>query len=158
MFTILSSIIGFVGGFIPDILKYFKQKQDNAHELEVMKLQVEAQSKLHVEKLEEINAEADIAESKALYESAKIIPTGVGWADAALALLNGTVRPVVAYLFTGLYCTVKLAQVYSMVHGSGTTFLDAVKYTYTEMDMSCLILVLSYYFGARMSSKVFRLK
>lgn len=158
MFTILSSIIGFVGGFIPDIMKYFKQKQDNAHELEIMKLQMEAQSQLHTEKLEEINAEADISESKALYESAKVTPTGVGWADAILGLLNGTVRPVVAYLFVGLYCTVKLAQVYSMAHGSGTTILDAVKYTYTEMDMSCLMLVLSYYFGQRMATKVFKVK
>jgi len=158
MFTILTSIIGFVGGFIPDILKYFKQKQDNAHEIDILKLQMEAQSQLHTEKLEEINAQADISESKALYESAKVTPTGVGWADAVLGLLNGTVRPVVAYLFVGLYCTVKLAQVWSMTTASGTTILDAIKYTYTELDMSCLMLVLSYYFGQRMASRVFRLK
>ena len=156
--TIVTSIIGFIGGFIPDILKYFKQKQDNAHEIEILKLQMEAQKQLHTERLEEINAQADISESKALYESAKTQLTGVGWADAALALLNGTVRPVVAYLFVGLYCVVKLAQVYSMTTASGTTILDAVKYTYTELDMSMLVLVLSYYFGARMASKVFRLK
>ena len=158
MLTILTSIIGFVGGFVPDILKYFKQKQDNAHELEVMKLQMEAQEKLHTQRLEEINAQADIAESKALYESAKIEYTGVGWVDGTIGFLNGTVRPVVAYLFVGLYSVVKLAQVYSMVEGSGTTYLDAVKYTYTELDMSCLMLVLSYYFGQRMATKVFKLK
>ncbi len=158
MITLLGSLLGFVGGFIPDILKYFKQKQDNAHELEVMELQIRAQSQLHTERLEEINAEADISESKALYESARIEKTGVGWADAILNLYNGSVRPTITYLFTGLYCTVKLAQVYSMVHGSGVSFLDAVKYTYTEVDMSCLMLCLSYYFGQRMSAKVFHLK
>jgi len=157
MLTILTSIIGFVGGFVPDILKYFKQKQDNAHELEVMKLQIEAQEKLHTQRLEEINAQADIAESKALYQSAKVEYSGVKWVDAIIGFLNGTVRPVVAYLFVGLYSVVKLAQVYSMVHTSGTTYLDAVKYTYTELDMSCLMLVLSYYFGQRMSTKVFGL-
>jgi hypothetical protein len=158
MIAILGSLIGFVGGFIPDILKYFKQKQDNAHELDVLKLQMEAQKQLHTERLEEINAEADISESKALYESSKMEKTGVGWVDAILNLYNGSVRPTITYLFTGLYCTVKLAQVYSMVHGSGTGWLDAVKYTYTEMDMSCLMLCLSYYFGQRMSAKVFKLK
>ena len=158
MLTILSSVIGFIGGFIPDILKYFKQKQDNAHEIDILKLQMQAQAQLHTERLEEINAQADISESQALYKSAEIKPTGIGWADAVLGLLNGTVRPVVAYLFVGLYCTVKLAQVYSMAHGSGTTILDAVKYTYTDMDMSCLMLVLSYYFGQRMATKVFKLK
>lgn len=158
MLTILTSIIGFVGGFVPDILKYFKQKQDNAHEIEILKLQMEAQKELHTEKMEEINANADIEESKALYQSAKVEYTGVKWIDGIIGLLNGTVRPVVAYLFVGLYSVVKLAQVYGMVHGSGTTYLDAVKYTYTELDMSCLMLVLSYYFGQRMATKVFKLK
>jgi hypothetical protein len=158
MIALLGSVLGFLGSFIPDILKYFKAKQDNKHELEVLKLQMEAQKQLHTERLEEINAQADISESKALYESAKIEPTGVKWADAVLALYNGSVRPSITYLFTGLYCTVKMAQVWSMVHVSGTTFLDAVKYTYTDVDMSCLMLVLSYWFGQRMSAKVFKLK
>lgn len=158
MIALLGSALGFIGGFIPEILKYFKSKQDNKHELDILKLQMQAQAQLHTERLEEINAEADISESKALYESARIEKSGVKWADAILNLYNGSVRPTITYLFTGLYCTVKLAQVWSMVHGSGVSFLDAVKYTYTEVDMSCLMLCLSYYFGQRMSAKVFKLK
>lgn len=158
MIALLGSALGFIGGFIPEILKYFKSKQDNKHELDILKLQMQAQAQLHTERLEEINAQADIAESAALYSSAKIEQTGVKWADAILNLYNGSVRPTITYLFTGLYCTVKLAQVYSMVTVSGTGILDAVKYTYTENDMACLMLCLSYYFGQRMSAKVFKLK
>lgn len=158
MIALLGSVLGFIGGFIPDILKFFKAKQDNKHELEVLKLQMQAQAQLHTERLEEINATADIEESKALYTSAKIEQTGVKWADALLALYNGSVRPSITYLFTFLYCAVKIAQVYSMVHVSGTGVLDAIKYTYTDIDMSCLMLCLSYYFGQRMSAKVFHLK
>lgn len=158
MITLISSAIGFIGGFIPDVLKYFKQKQDNAHELNILKLQMENQRQLHTERLEEINVEADITESKALYDSARLEKSGVKWADAVLNLYTGSVRPTITYLFTGLYCTVKLAQVYSMVAGSGVSFLDAVKHTYTDIDMSCLMLVLSYWFGSRMAQKVFRLK
>jgi len=158
MIALVASALGFLGGFIPDIIKYFNGKQDNAHELAILELQIKAQSQLHTERLEEINAEADISESKALYSYAKVELTGVKWADALLAIYNGSVRPSITYLFTGLYCTVKLAQVYSMVTASGTGILDAVKYTYTEVDMSCLMLCLSYYFGQRMSAKVFHLK
>ena len=158
MIALIGSALGFIGGFIPEILKFFKQKQENKHEIAILKLQMQAQSQLHTERLEEINAEADISESKALYESAKIEKTGVGWADAVLGLYNGTVRPTITYLFTGLYCTMKLAQIYSMVNVSGTSFLDAVKYTYTETDMGCLMLVLSYWFGQRMATKVFKIK
>jgi hypothetical protein len=158
MIALIGSALGFIGGFIPEILKFFKQKQENKHEINILKLQMQAQSQLHTERLEEINAEADISESKALYESAKIEKTGVGWVDAILGLYNGTVRPTITYLFTGLYCTMKLAQIYSMVNVSGTSFLDAVKYTYTETDMACLMLVLSYWFGQRMATKVFKIK
>jgi hypothetical protein len=158
MIALLGSLVGFIGGFVPSILKYFQQKQDNKHELDVMQLQMQAQAQLHTEKIEEINVTGDIEESKALYTNAKIEQTGVKWADAMLALFNGTVRPVITYLFTGLYVIVKLAQVQSMVKGSGTTVLDAVKYTYTETDMSCLMLVLSYWFGQRMAQKVFKIK
>ena len=158
MIALLGGLVGLLGSFIPNVLKYFQTKQDYAHEKDIMKLQMEAQSKLHTERLEEINTEADIEESKALYQSAKIEKTGVGWADALLVLYNGTVRPTITYLFVGLYCTVKLGQVYSMVTVSGTSILDAIKYTYTETDMGCLLLVLSFWFGQRMSQKVFHLK
>src|SRR5574343_265914 len=100
MIALIGSALGFIGGFIPEILKFFKQKQENKHEINILKLQMQAQSQLHTERLEEINAEADISESRALYESAKIEKTGVGWADAVLGLYNGTVRPTITYLFT----------------------------------------------------------
>jgi hypothetical protein len=158
LITILSAIIGFVGGFIPDLLKIFKQKQDNKHELAILQMQMEAMRLGHTQRLEEINVTADIEESKALYESAKIEQTGVKWADAFLAVYNGMVRPSVTYLFVGLYCTVKIAQIYSMVTGSGVGMLNAIKYTYTDMDLSVLLLCLSYYFGARQASKIFGLK
>lgn len=155
MLTIITSIIGFLGGFVPDVLKYFKQKQDNAHELAIMDKQIEAQKILHEQRIEEINVQADVAESQALYKVSEIKQTGVKWADAFLALYNGSVRPSITYLFTGLYVFVKVAQVKSLMVGSGVSLLDAVKYTYTELDMSCLTLVLSYWFGARAAAKVF---
>lgn len=157
MVALIGSILGFVGGFIPNILKYFQQKQDYAHEIEIMKLQMEAQAQLHTERLEEINTEADVKESEALYNSAKIEKTGVGWADAVLALYNGTVRPTITYIFTLLYTAVKLGQIVSFVE-EGSTVLNAIEATYTETDMACLMLVLSYWFGQRMSTKVFKLK
>jgi hypothetical protein len=158
MIAILGSLIGFCGSFIPDILKYFKSKQDNTHEINILKLQIEAQSQLHTQRLEEINTQADVSESESLYKYSKTERTGVRWADASIELFNGTVRPMVTYLFVGLYCSVKISQIYGMVYGSGISIIDAVKYTYTENDFSAMLLCLSYYFGQRMSAKVFKLK
>ena len=41
MIEIFSAVLGFAAPFLPEILKYFNRKQDNAHELEMMKLQIE---------------------------------------------------------------------------------------------------------------------
>ena len=41
MIEIFSAILGFAAPFLPELLKYFNRKQDNAHELEMMKLQIE---------------------------------------------------------------------------------------------------------------------
>jgi hypothetical protein len=158
MLALIASGLGFLGGFVPSILEYFKNKQDNKHELDIMKLQIERDKLQHTYKIEEINVNADVQESVALYDHSKTELTGVKWADALLALYNGSVRPSITYIFTGLYCTVKLAQITSMVKSSGTTVLDAIKYTYTENDMACLMLVLSYWFGQRMAAKVFKIK
>jgi len=157
MITILSSLMGFLGGWIPELLKLWKAKKDQEHELAIMKLQMEAQSQLHTQKLEEINAQADIAESQALYKSAELKPSGVGWIDGILYFWNGTVRPTVTYLFVGLYVTVKIAQVYGMLEAK-IPWDKAILFMWTEFDASSLMLVLSYYFGARMATKVFKLK
>jgi len=158
MITIISSIIGFVGGFIPDILRYFKQKQDNAHELSVLQLQIQAQERLHVQKLEEINTQADISESAALYKAAEIKETGVKWADALLGIYNGTVRPTITYAFMGLYVFVKIGQYVQMVKTPGIPWEKAIMLLWSEFDQAALLLTLSYYFGQRMSAKVFKLK
>ena len=41
MLEIFSAVLGFAAPFLPELLKYFNRKQDNAHELEMMKLQIE---------------------------------------------------------------------------------------------------------------------
>ena len=41
MIEIFSAVLGFAAPFLPEVLKYFNRKQDNAHELEMMKLQIE---------------------------------------------------------------------------------------------------------------------
>jgi hypothetical protein len=157
MLTILSSIVGFVGGFVPDILKYFKQKQDNAHELAVLQLQMQAQAQYHTQRLEEINAQADIAESEALYKSAEVKPSGVGWADALIYIANGLCRPSITYIFVWLYVAVKVGQFYAMWE-SKIPWSTILVQVWSEFDQSALMLVISYYFGQRMATRVFRLK
>ncbi len=157
MLSIITAIIGFAGGFIPDILKLLKQKRDNEHELALLDKQIRMQEIIHTQRLEEINTEADIRESEALYKSSELKPSGVMWVDAALYFYNGTVRPSVAYAFVGLYAITKYAQL-QLAFAANMDKWQAIEKVYTEYDQATLTLVLGYYFGQRSAAKVFKLK
>ncbi|MBL0319353.1 MAG: hypothetical protein IPP74_08720 [Alphaproteobacteria bacterium] len=98
---------------------------------------MDSQAQGHQEKLEETNAQADIAESQALY---KTYTSGIGWVDA----LNGTVRPVIAYSFFILYATVKV-----MHFSTNLPWL-----LWTEEDQAIFSGIISFYFGQRAMSKI----
>ncbi len=158
MNALLSGILGLFGSFIPELLKFLNKRQDNAHELAMLDKQIEAQRLLHTQKLEEINTEADIKESVALYEASKIEPVGVKWADALLSVYNGTVRPTVTYAFAGLYLWVKLVMIYTYIWIQKLPQIQVIQQVWTEFDNSVLMLVLGFWFGSRMAAKVFKLK
>ena len=142
MLPLIGAVFGLLSGALPEALKYFKQKQDNQHELKVMELQIQAQAQAHTERLEEINTQADIADSQALYKAAEQKMTGVRWVDASISLLISSVRPVITYSFFGLYAAVKL----SMYQGSMVEL-------WTEMDMAVFATIISHWFGYRSMTK-----
>ena len=142
MLPLIGAVFGLLSGALPEALKYFKQKQDNQHELKVMELQMQQQAQGHIERLEEINTQADIADSQALYKAAEQKMTGVRWVDAFISLLISSVRPVITYSFFGLYAAVKL----SMYRGSMVEL-------WTEMDMAVFATIISHWFGYRSMTK-----
>lgn len=127
MITLLGSLIGFLSSIIPDVVKMFQDRQDKKHELEILKLQIQREQTAFNQKLDAINVQADIAESKQLYSTYK---TQIKWVDA----LNGTVRPVIAYSFFFLYAFLKIE------------FADNL---WTEEDQAIFAGIISFYFGQR---------
>lgn len=148
MLSIISIIIGFVGGFVPDVLKYFKQKQDNLQELAIMDKQIEIQKLGHTQTVEIKNLDADITESQALYKSAELKPSGVGWIDAIMYFYNSSVRPTITYGIVILYGLHKLS-CFKVALEDGTNKWIILRDCYTEYDQSTLSLVLGYWFGQR---------
>jgi hypothetical protein len=140
MLTILSALLGFIGGLAPEVIKYFNAKADKAHELAIMDKQVEAQKALAGQRLEEINVQGDVAESVALYKSAETKLTGYKWADAIIEMYNSGVRPSITYAFLVFYGAVKL---------------DWTEVAWDEFDQQTFSLVLGYWFGQRSAAKLF---
>ena len=101
MLTILTALGGFAASILPDVIGNFfkdrREKADRRHEIQIMNLQVQQQAAGHAQRLEEINVQADIAESQSLHR--RVVTVGIPWVDA----LNSSVRPVITYCFFALF-------------------------------------------------------
>lgn len=171
MIELLSAAFGFFAPFATELFKFFQKKQDNAHELAMMKMQIEARSQEHFYRMEEISASADIKESEGLHkpvhsfgvqllDAAKGHSLG-GWAlypafylFVTLDFIASMVRPSITYAAFTFYAMVKWAQL-EVALNSGASWQMAVLQVWTSADMSIVILVLSYWFGQRAAKAAF---
>lgn len=164
MMVLLGSIFGFLSSTVPDLFKLIQDKRNKEHEIVLLKLQMENARQVHTERLEEINAGADISETQALY---KTYSTGIDWVDA----LNGTVRPVIAYSYFVLYAAIKLMVLIHLmntgvplVHVTPASpelpWLNGVPMAainpalWDEWDQTIFAVIISFYFGARAMSRM----
>ncbi|CAB4195816.1 hypothetical protein UFOVP1299_36 [uncultured Caudovirales phage] len=147
MFTLLGSLLGFVSSVVPSILKLFTDKADKAHELAIMDKQLEMQRAGAVQRLEEINVQADIAESQALYKS--VVPSGVPWVDA----LSGTVRPVITYAFFALFMGVKGYGLLAIMD-NGVDVGTALMLIWDVETAALFAAIMSFWFGGRALHKM----
>ena len=168
---IIAALVGFASPFLPELLKYFQRRQDYAHELDLFKLQMEKGAAEHLWKMDEIAAQADIAEATMLH--GKPHSFGVQLLDAAngnklkgwalypafylfvvLDFLAGLVRPGVTYAAFLLYAWVKWAQLTAAYAAAGS-YAAALPFVWQSDDRAILVLVLSYWFGHRSAKAAF---
>lgn len=174
MLSMLSAVFGFAAPFLPQLVQYFQRKQDNAHEIEMMKLRLEHAAAEHTWKMEEINAQADIAEMQTLRQpqqsfGVQLLDAAQKWATdtwgkflvmpafyafAFLDFVSGMVRPTVTYGVVIFYMATKWA-LYRLAVDAGTDVPTAITQIWGEQDWSVLVLVLSYWFGARVAKSAF---
>ena len=145
MEAVLGALVGFLSSVFPDLFKLWRDTVDKRHELAILQLQMEQQRQGHTHRLEEINTQADITESRALYRTYR---SGISWVDA----LNGTVRPIIAYAFFILYTIVKLSELSMVLYGN--TISEAVTLIWHVEDQAIFSGIISFYFGQRAMSKL----
>lgn len=150
MITLISTIIGFLGSGIPHLVQMFQDKNDKKHELEIMRLQMEAAKHQAQKNLDAIGinsqAQQNIQEIKSLYATYK---TGINWVDA----LNGLVRPTIAFALIGLYCVIEFMIFGIVKDNPGISVIDAIDMIWDEEDHIFFGVVISYYFGSRAIDK-----
>jgi hypothetical protein len=137
MWHILTTIGSLLfGNFGPKVFEYFQRRQDNAQELEVLKLQIEAQKQVGQQRLEAIEATGEtLAFLAALNAQAK--PTGIRWVDA----WGGAIRPGVTTLVVLAYVGIKL---HLLLTGN-----EPWSKAWAEEDFYFLEVVVGFWFGDR---------
>lgn len=164
----ITALISFAGGllnaFLPDIVGYFKKKQemaeraaDRAHEKDMILLQADIQVKLGQQRLEEqrelAGLEAMRAEFSAWAEQMKAIykaqePLGIKWVDA----WNACLRPAacsVALTILFVSCTIYEAFVIVAWWKGVIPSADIVEHMFKGLVGEFIQAVLGYLFGYR---------
>ncbi len=144
MLTLLGSLLGFATSFAPKIFDFFQERADRAHELAMIDRQME-QMKLGGElRLQEINAQADIAQAKAIYRHDSSIKSAT-WVDN----LRGSVRPIITYLLVVTFIAIKGAGLYALIVIEGIAIYQALPAIGDDQFNAMLAAVISFWFGSR---------
>lgn len=167
MIALFSALLGFVGSAFPEFIRLFREARDRAHEIALLKMQMdydreklaaqkEATQAEYAYKLQEIGINADVAERQALNAGAgtREGAVGIAWVDC----LSGSVRPILTYCFFLAYAGIKLCQFGMLMHPGlpwqePLTASQALAALWTEDDMGIFSAIVAFWFGSRALTK-----
>ena len=148
MISLLGTLLGFGTSIVPEVIGYFKQSQANKQELAMLEAKAKYAQQLSELKLKELDAEAEIQETKSLYEHDRSIDAG-GFVNA----LRGSVRPVLTYLFFIAFASVKGVLVYAMISNQNIDWVTAVQLAWDDETQAIFSAIIAFWFGNRAMSK-----
>ena len=146
MITLLGSLLGFGTSFLPEILNYFKAGQDHKHNLERMSLEMDMMTKRNELKLNIIDKQAEIKETEGLYKHDSMDAGGF------INALRGSVRPVITYVFFGLFVAIKVTALISLMD-AGNDLGRSLSLIWDDSTSGLFAAIISFWFGGRAVSK-----
>lgn len=148
MISLLGTLLGFGTSIVPEILGYFKQQQANKQELAMLEAKAKYASQLSELKVKELDAQAEIEETKGLYAHDRSIDAG-GFVNA----LRGSVRPILTYLFFLAFASVKGVMIYAMIENQNIDWVSAVEAAWDDETQAIFSAIIAFWFGNRAMSK-----
>ena len=144
MITIIGSLIGFGTSMLPRVFDMFQDWQDRKQELEILDRQIKMAEMRHTQKLEQLNVQADIAESKAIYKHASKMKND-GWVGS----LRAAVRPILTYLFFAVFAIVKGAALYAAIAYDHQDPVTAISLLWDEETAGIFSAIIACWLGSR---------
>ena len=148
MISLIGTLIGFGTSIVPEVLGYFKQKQANEQEINMLQAKAKYASQLSELKLKELDAEADIQETKSIYEHDRTID-----ASPFIDSLRGSVRPVITYLFFLMFICVKGVLMYALISNQNLDWTVAIEMAWDPETQAIFSAIIAFWFGNRAMSK-----
>ena len=152
MITLLGSLLGFGTSFLPEVLNYFKRGQEQKHELQRMKMEIELIAKRSEFKIEELDKEAEIKEAEGLYKHDSVDAGGF------INALRGSVRPIITYAFFGLFVAIKVTALISLMNLPEMQLNMALSMIWDDQTAGLFSAIMAFWFGNRAVSKYYKAK
>ena len=160
MLSILSGLLGIFSSGLPNLLSFFQNKGDQAHERQMAQLQMQqqlamaekgfqSQEKIEELRLQEVEAETYAQERTALYDHDKTL---MEKASQSTVDLNARVRPYVAFTFVGLLVFTDVAGLIWAIW-TGVDFGLAMSEVFSDQEMAIVASIIGFYFGSRQWEK-----
>ena len=146
MITLLGSLLGFGTSFLPEVLNYFKAGQEHKHNRERMSLVMDMMAKRNELKLNIIDKQAEIKETEGLYKHDSMDAGGF------INALRGSVRPVITYVFFGLFVAIKVTALISLMD-AGNDLGRSLSLIWDDATSGLFAAIISFWFGGRAVSK-----
>jgi hypothetical protein len=143
MLTAITAIVAFLTSFAPSIIQLFTAKENNAQQLKLANLNLEAQRQQLDGQLAVANAQADIQQQQSLY-SYDAAATGNKLVDA----LRGIVRPYITLILFHMWIAVEASLLYYGIQRE-LPLDQIVHVVWSEETSSMLAAVIAFWFGRR---------
>ena len=146
--SILGALTGFGGSVVPAVIDYFKEKQQAKERTEMMTMQVD---------LMKTGAEIDLKKFYAMAnddEHARLIQHDIAMQEDTgfMAGLRKSVRPVITYMFFGLFCAVEGTLIWHALQ-SGDELVNVMNEVWDQDTQAIFAAIISFWFGSRAIEK-----
>ena len=156
MLSILSAVLGFATSGLPNVLKFFEQKGDNAHEQAMVKLDIQrtmemakagfaSQENIEEFRTDQVEMETYAAERLALYKhDEKHAQNASTW----VINLRASVRPIITYIFVTILLVVDFVGLWWAI-SSGQNYVEAMQVVFSNDEMAIVASIIGFWFGSR---------
>ena len=147
--TLAGALLGFAGSAVPEVLDYFKGRQERKKDIEVLKIQADLLEKRTDLDLKKFNEMATDNEHERLLAHDAGLSQDAGFFGG----LRKSVRPVITYAFFGLFIFVKVSILNEAMNADGIQYLQAVQVVWDDETQGLFAGIMSFWFGRRAIEK-----